>query len=161
MPVQIMGNAGGTVGGGIFRILAGEGHDGIGNGGEGRLDEKRWKRFDDAKFFGFVHHGLNFEKGREASLFGFFGESGPELKLLEELLLLRITDAPIDIAVPNVFEPRADIFFAREAGHHCGGEIEFDFAVETVEEVVFGFEVGEESAFSDSGGEGDDVRWCV
>jgi len=54
-----------------------------------------------------------------------------------------MADSPGGVAVPDVAELDAEALLLGKAGHHCVGKFELDLAIEGVQEIIFGLEVGE------------------
>src|SRR5471030_657798 len=64
-----------------------------------------------------LRHPLNFNEGGESGLLRLLCQPGPDLNLLEDPLLFRVCDAPLQVAAPDVVQSMPHALFSRETGH--------------------------------------------
>lgn len=89
-----------------------------------------------------LRHGLDFREGCCTGSPGFFGQSGPNLNLEERPVLDRVGYSPIYVPIPDMLQPMTKAFPGWEAGQHGIRQLGFQLAVQGIQEIVFGAEVG-------------------
>src|ERR1700736_2727245 len=98
-----------------------------------------------------LRHPLHFGERCGSRLLRLLCQPTPDLNLLENLLLVRVSDAPMHVAIPDVLQSMPHALLSWETGHHRIRQLQLELAIQRVDQLILRLEVGKQRAFRNPG----------